>query len=205
MNNLEENTLLPLFAPTGHLVLDQVSATFPPFSIDSVFQEPKLKCNYQNHGGREVVHGDTTQQARATSHHRVYMDLVAVLKAQVAAGRRSEPAEMDLSWERETEEKEWLEEEKWITQGRVEKRAPVGLACVLEHSPDVWKQTFSVARVLMGTQDGRWFLPSVPGLIRATGCWWRGRFWPQVALNSSKYRPVGASCLCVNVLHTSLF
>lgn len=61
INNLEENTLLPLFAPTGHLVLDQVSATFPPFSVDSVFQEPKLKYYYQNHGGREVVHGGTTQ------------------------------------------------------------------------------------------------------------------------------------------------
>ncbi|KAJ4933850.1 hypothetical protein JOQ06_006659 [Pogonophryne albipinna] len=25
-------------------------------------------------------------------------------------------------------------------KGRVEKRAPVGLACVLEHSPDMWKR-----------------------------------------------------------------
>lgn len=42
-----------------------------------------------------------------------------------------------------------------ITQGSVEKRAPVGLACVLEHSPDMWKQTSAVAGELMGTQDSR--------------------------------------------------
>lgn len=48
-----------------------------------------------------------------------------------------------------------MKEKKEKMKGCVEKNAPVGLACVLEHSPDMWKQTRAVACKLMGTQDGR--------------------------------------------------
>ncbi len=83
----------------------------------------------------------------------------------------------------------------------MEKRAPVGLACVLEHSPDMWKQTSGVAQELMGTQDGRWFLLSMPRLIRTTGCWWRSRPWPHIALNSSKYRLWICVCALSGLYH----
>lgn len=67
----------------------------------------------------------------------------------------SEPAGIDLSWGGREEEKAVAAGGKMSYRGQCGKESSRHLACVLEHSPDMWKQTDAVARELMGTQDGR--------------------------------------------------